>query len=217
MDQPLEIVILGGGTAGWMTAAGLVSMIPPNRCRIRLVESDEIGIVGVGEATLPHIKDFNESLGVDEAEMMRATNATFKLGIDFVDWGFKGSRYIHPFGVHGTADAGLGFHQQWRRSLAAGRDWDIQEFSFACMAAKANRFDFPAKGKTTINSTYSYAYHFDASLYSKYLRHQIAEPRGVSRIEGKVRDVEQDPETGDIRALIMESGDRVAGDFFIDC
>ena len=216
MEQPLEIVILGGGTAGWMAAAGLVSLLPPSRCRIRLVESDEIGVVGVGEATLPHIKNFNDSIGVDEAEMMRATNATFKLGIDFVDWGFKGSRYIHPFGVHGSAQAGLGFHQQWLRSTAAGRTWDLEEFSFACMAARANRFDFPATGKPTINSTYSYAYHFDASLYAKHLR-RLSEPRGVVRTEGKVRDVEQDPETGDIRALVMESGERIGGDFFIDC
>lgn len=216
MDQPLEIVILGGGTAGWMTAAGLASRLPQSRCRIRLVESDAIGIVGVGEATLPLIKNFNDSIGIDEAAMMRATNATFKLGIDFIDWGFKGSRYIHPFGVHGSAQSGLGFHQEWLRSVRSGRDWDIQEFSFACMAARDNRFDFPALGKKTINSTLSYAYHFDASLYAKFLR-SLAEPRGVTRTEGKVRDVEQDPETGDIRALIMESGERVAGDFFVDC
>jgi tryptophan halogenase len=216
VEQPLEIVILGGGTAGWMAAAGLVSLLPPSRCRIRLVESDEIGIVGVGEATLPHIKNFNDSIGVDEAEMMRATKATFKLGIDFVDWGSKGSRYIHPFGVHGSAQAGLGFHQQWLRSRAAGRTWELEEFSFACMAARANRFDFPASGKPTINSTFSYAYHFDASLYSQYLG-RLSEPRGVVRTEGKVRDVEQDPETGDIRALVLESGERITGDFFIDC
>ena len=213
---PVEIVILGGGTAGWMAATALVSTIPPSRCRVRLVESDEIGIVGVGEATLPQIKNFNDLMGIDEAEMMRATRATFKLGIDFVDWGFKGSRYIHPFGVHGSTESGLGFHQQWRRSVAEGRSWDLEEFSFACMAARANRFDFPAAGKRTIKSTFAYAYHFDASLYSKYLR-SIAEPRGVTRIEGKVRDVEQDSESGDIRALVMESGERITGDFFIDC
>ena len=216
MTQPVEIVILGGGTAGWMAATALVSMIPPSRCRVRLVESDEIGIVGVGEATLPQIRSFNDTMGVDEAEMMRATKATFKLGIDFVDWGFKGSRYIHPFGAHGSAESGPNFHHQWRRSVAEGRSWDLEEFSFACMAAKANRFEFPAAGKRTVKSTFDYAYHFDASLYSQYLR-SIAEPRGVTRTEGKVRDVEQDPQNGDIRALVMESGGRVPGDFFIDC
>ena len=218
MEEPLEIVILGGGTAGWMAAAGLGgACYPPSRCRVRLVESDEIGIVGVGEATLPHIKNFNDSLGIDEAEMMRATNATFKLGVQFVDWGFKGSSLCPPVRSsrigrrRASASTSNG-----ARSLDAGRDWDIQEFSFACMAAQANRFDFPATGKPTINSTYSYAYHFDASLYAKFLR-QLAEPRGVVRTEGKVRDVEQDPDSGDIRALIMESGERIAGDFFIDC
>ena len=144
MNQPLEVVILGGGTAGWMAAAALTSLLPPSRCRVRLVESDEIGIVGVGEATLPQIKNFNDSVGIDEAEMMRATNATFKLGIDFVDWGFKGSRYVHPFGVHGGPESGHSFHHQWLRSVQAGRDWDVQEFSFAIMAARANRFDIPA-------------------------------------------------------------------------
>jgi tryptophan halogenase len=216
VNQPLEVVILGGGTAGWMAAAGLASLLPPSRCRVRLIESDEIGIVGVGEATLPQIKNFNDSIGVDEAEMMRATKATFKLGIHFEDWGFLGSNYIHPFGVHGSADSGLGFHQQWLRARAAGRDWDVQDFSFAVVAARENRFDFPATGKPTVNSTYAYAYHFDASLYARHLR-ALSEPRGVTRTEGKVRDVEQDPDSGDIRALVMESGERIPGDFFIDC
>jgi tryptophan halogenase len=183
---------------------------------VRLVESDEIGIVGVGEATLPHIKNFNDSIGVDEAEMMRATNATFKLGIQFVDWGDLGSTYIHPFGAHGGVNAGLGFHHQWLRAVQAGRDWDVQDFSFAVVAARENRFDFPAIGRPTINSTFSYAYHFDASLYAKYMR-RLCEARGVTRTEGKVRDVEQDPNSGDIRALLMESGERITGDFFIDC
>ena len=117
--------------------------------------------------------------------MMRATKATFKLGIDFVDWGFRGSRYIHPFGVHGGAEAGLGFHQQWLRSIGAGRKWELEEFSFACKAARENRFDFPAAG-AAINSTFTYAYHFDASLYSKYLR-RFAEPRGVTALKARCR------------------------------
>src|SRR5947209_9261546 len=143
-----------------MTAAGLASRMPRNRYRVRLIESDEIGTVGVGEATLPQIKEFNDSMGLSEAEMMRDTKATFKLGIQYIDWGYKGSSYIHPFGVHGSVNAGLGFHHQWRRTLAAGRDWDIQDFSFACVAARENRFDFPAAEKTTVKSTYAYAYHF---------------------------------------------------------
>lgn len=216
MSEPLNVVILGGGTAGWMAAVGLASLLPPSRCRVTLIESDEIGIVGVGEATLPHIKNFNDSVGIDEVEMMRSSNATFKLGIQFVDWGFQGSRYVHPFGAFGRADSGSNFHHQYLRSVREGRDWDIEEFSFAIMAARENRFDFPATGKPTINSTFSYAYHFDASLYAAYLR-RVAEARGVVRIEGKVCDIEQDEATGNIDALLMESGDRVAGDFFIDC
>jgi tryptophan 7-halogenase len=215
VEQPLEIVILGGGTAGWMAATALASMLPRQRYSITLVESEQIGIVGVGEATLPQMKNFNDLLAIDEAEMMRSTRATFKLGIDFVDWGFVGSSYVHPFGIHGPAGTGLAFHQRWLRTVAGGRDWSIEDFSFAVAAARANRFEFPRNG-TAINSTYSYAYHFDASLYAAYLR-KLAEARGATRIEGKVRDLEQDESSGEIRALLLESGVRVYGDFFLDC
>jgi len=215
VNEAFQIVILGGGTAGWMAATALATMLPRQRYSVTLVESEEIGIVGVGEATLPQMKNFNDLLGLDEAEMMRNTQATFKLGIDFVDWGYLGSSYVHPFGIHGPPASGLAFHQRWHRSRSGGRDWSVEDFSFAIAAARANRFDFPAAGKTTINSTYAYAYHFDASLYARYLR-RIAEERGVTRIEGKVRDVDQAP-SGDIRALVLESGDRLEGDFFLDC
>jgi tryptophan halogenase len=215
VNEAFQIVILGGGTAGWMAATALATMLPRQRYSVTLVESDEIGIVGVGEATLPQMKNFNDLLGLDEAEMMRSTQATFKLGIDFVDWGYLGSSYVHPFGIHGPPASGLAFHQRWHRSRSGGRDWSIEDFSFAIAAARANRFDFPAAGKTAINSTYAYAYHFDASLYARYLR-RIAEERGVTRVEGKVRDVDQ-AESGDIRALVLESGDRIEGHFFLDC
>ena len=216
MNEPLDVVILGGGTAGWMAAAGLVSFLPAGRCRIRLIESEDIGTVGVGEATLPQIKSFNEVVGLDEADMMRATNATFKLGIQFVDWGFKGSRYIHPFGLHGPPGEGHAFRHRWLRALRRGLKSDIQEFSLAIVAAEENRFDFPDPRKTSLKSTFDYAYHFDASLYAAYLR-RLAESRGVTRTEGKVEAVERNPETGDIDALSMESGERIGGDFFIDC
>ena len=200
MDRPLEVVILGGGTAGWTAAAGLASLLPPGRCRIRLIESEEIGIVGVGEATLPHMKSFNDAIGLDEAEMMRRTHATFKLGIEFVDWGFKGSSYIHPFGIHGPANQGLAFHHRWLRALQSGWTSDIEEFSFAVMAARDSRFDFPPDDKTRINSTYSYAYQLDANLYAPYLR-EFSEARGVVRTEGKVESVNLDPESGDAEVL----------------
>jgi tryptophan halogenase len=216
VNKPLDIVILGGGTAGWMAAAGLVSLVSTKLCRIRLIESDEIGTVGVGEATLPHLKNFNDTIGLDEAEMMRDSRATFKLGIQFVDWGFQGSRYIHPFGTYGHATSGSGFHQRWLRARAAGHEWDIGDFSYAIVAARRNKFDFPEMGKPTIASTYSYAYHLDASIYARELR-KLAESRGVVRTEGKVREVLQDSQSGAIQSLILESGEQVDGDFFIDC
>ncbi|MEP7130013.1 MAG: tryptophan halogenase family protein [Sphingomicrobium sp.] len=216
MTKPLEVVILGGGTAGWTTAAVLASFLPRERASIRLIESEEIGIVGVGEATLPHIRTLNTAIGVDEAELMRATQATFKLGIQFVDWGFAGSHYDHPFGVHGGPGAGQSFHHQWLRASANGLAASVEEFSYAIMAAEQNRFDFPDARKANLKSTYDYAYHFDASLYAAFLR-RMAEQRGAVRVEGKVEGVEQDPETGDVSALVMQSGETIRGDFFIDC
>lgn len=216
MNRPLEVVILGGGTAGWTAAAAFASFIPRSRASIHLVESDEIGIVGVGEATLPHIRTLDRALGLDEADMMRSTEATFKLGIQFVDWGFVGSRYIHPFGTHGRPGSGQSFLHQWLRMKDEGLKGDLEDFSFAICAAKQNRFAFPDERKASLKSTYDYAYHFDASLYAAYLR-RIAESRGALRTEGKVRSVEQDSETGNIEALLLESGEMVRGDFFIDC
>ena len=216
MSEPLDIVILGGGTAGWMAAAALVSLIPPSRCRVRLVESEEIGIVGVGEATFPEIKKFNDAIVIDEAEFMRGTNAAFKLGIEFVDWGFKGSRYIHPFGVHGPANMAHIFHHLWVRARQLGSDSDIEDYSFAAQAARNCRFELPDMHRPAINSAYTYAYHFDAGLYALYLR-SLAEGRGVTRTEGKVERVIQDPGSGDISSLVLESSETISGDLFIDC
>jgi len=216
VSEPLEIVILGGGTAGWMAAAALVSLLPPDGWRVRLVESEEIGIVGVGEATFPEVKYFNDAIGIDEAEMMRATNATFKLGIEFVDWGFKGSRYMHPFGVHGPANMEHIFHHHWVRARQVESAHEIGEYSLAAQAARSCRFQFPEKHSARIDSAFTYAYHFDASLYGIFLR-RVAEQRGAERIEGKVREVVQHPESGDIQSLALESGETISGDLFIDC
>jgi tryptophan halogenase len=216
MTKPLDIVIVGGGTAGWMSAAALVGTLKPEICRVRLVESDEIGIVGVGEATLPQMKVFNEAVGIIEPEMMARSNATFKLGIQFRDWGFKGSSYIHPFGKHGQPLGGIAFHHHWLRMALNGQAYDIEDFSYPIVASLKNRFEFPVTDLKAINSTYSYAYHFDASLYARYLR-GFAEARGAKRTEGKVVDVALHPETGDIASIRMESGEIIAGDLFIDC
>ena len=216
MKPAVNVVILGGGTAGWMAAAGLSTLLSRNRCTVRLVESDDIGIVGVGEATLPHMKNFNDVVGIDEAEIMRRTQATFKLGIEFVDWGFLGSSYVHPFGMHGPPSSGLEFHHRWLRALKNGSAALMEDYSYSIMAARQNRFDFPSTNRSAISSTYSYAYHFDASLYAAFLR-SFAESRGVTRTEGKVKDVLLNAESGDVESLLLESGEVVEGDFFIDC
>jgi tryptophan halogenase len=213
VPEPLSIVVVGGGTAGWMTAAGLLGMLKPGICTVRLIESDAIGIVGVGEATLPQMRDFNAAIGVIESDMMRRTNATFKLGVEFVDWGFKGSRYVHPFGEHGRPIGGAAFHQQWVR---AGRPASLDDYSYAVVAARQNRFDFPGTDRSKIDATYNYAYHFDASLYATYLR-GFCERRGTTRIEGKIVAVDQHPPSGDIAGVRLETGETVTGDLFIDC
>ncbi|HZF95392.1 MAG TPA: tryptophan halogenase family protein [Allosphingosinicella sp.] len=210
-----RVVILGGGTAGWMTAAALVRMLP-HAADVHLVESAEIGIVGVGEATLPHLRTFVATLGLDEADFMRATHATFKLGIDFRDFGAVGTSYIHPFGSFGTEQNGVHFHHYWRRLAETRPDEDIFQYSICNAMAAQNRFAPPSADTNSMLSTYSYAYQFDATLFGPYLR-DYSLARGARRTEGRVVEVEQDPETGDVRALRMESGARIEGDLFVDC
>ncbi len=212
----MRVLILGGGTAGWMTAAALVALVPERRRTIRLVESEAIGTVGVGEATLPQMRGFNDAVGVIEADMMRRTNATFKLGIEFAGWGFRGSSYIHPFGAHGKAMAGVAFHHLWQRAARSGDIGALEEYSFAIAAARGHRFDFPDEDPAAIQSTFDYAYHFDASLYAAYLR-ELAERRGVVRTEGKFVEVLRDGESGNVTGVRMESGEIVEGDLFVDC
>lgn len=213
-DKRVRLVILGGGTAGWMTAAGVARLLP-DVAEVTLVESDDIGIIGVGEATLPHIRGFVERLGIGEAAFMRATHATFKLGIDFRDFGRIGESYIHPFGSFGEEFAGVGFHHFWlelnRRGLASA----LGDYSLAVAAARANRFSLPADDMS-LASTYGYAYQFDATLFGPFMR-EFATGIGVNRIEGLVTSVERDPESGDVTGLVMDDGRRIEGDLFVDC
>ncbi|MES1198805.1 MAG: tryptophan halogenase family protein [Pseudomonadota bacterium] len=216
-DKPLRIVIVGGGTAGWMSAAALRHRLRAEDYSVTLIESDDIGTVGVGEATLPHIKLFNDMLGLDEAHFMRETRATFKLGIEFRDWDKAGEGYIHPFGAFGEPWGGVEFQHHWLRAKLAGYAVDpLQDYSYAVVAARNNKFEFPNGDKSSIRSTYSYAYHFDAGLYAAFLRAWATE-RGVRRIEGQVSQIERNGETGDIAELLLKSGERIAGDLFIDC
>ena len=214
---PLQtIVIVGGGTAGWMSAAALATALK-QRYTIKLVESDEIGIVGVGEATIPMIQLFNKIVGIDEPEFMRATQGTFKLGIEFVNWGRLGDRYMHGFGRIGQDLWTVGFDQYWHKMRRLGRAAPLEEYSITRMASKANRF-MPARTDLPNSplGEIAYAYHFDASLYAKYLR-GLAERRGVHRIEGKITRVLQREGDGFVTAVELASGQRVEGDLFIDC
>ncbi len=219
-QAPLRsLVIVGGGTAGWMSAAALATVLR-GRYRITLVESDEIGTVGVGEATIPMIQLFNQVVGVDEAEFMRATQGTFKLGIEFVNWGRMGERYMHGFGRVGQDLWTTPFHQYWRRLRALGQAAPLEQYSITRMAALAGRFmpprtDLPNSPLGEI----AYAYHFDAGLYARFLR-GVAEQRGVQRLEGRITRVHQQAEgaqAGHVSAVELASGQRIDGDFFIDC
>jgi tryptophan halogenase len=215
-QAPVNIVVVGGGTAGWMTAAALVKLLP-RRCTVHLVESEAIGIVGVGEATLPHIRAFNERLGIAEADFMALTRATFKLGIDFRGWGKEGDRYIHPFGTFGHGGGEIDFHQYWLRMRHEGVPVpDLEQFSMGAMIGRLNRFQLPSTDPRAIDSTFGYAYQFDAMLFAPYLR-AYAERLGARRTEGRVVAVNRDGESGDIASLTMESGETISGDLFVDC
>ncbi len=211
----LKIVIVGGGTAGWMTAAALSSLLEKS-VEIALVESDEIGTVGVGEATIPPLIAFNNMLGINEDEFLAATQGTFKLGIEFVDWGAPGERYFHPFGPHGQDFRGVAFHQLYLREAARQVLPDIAEWSMSAAAAQRSRFARPGPDARLPLSQLAYAFHFDASLYACFLRTH-AERNGVTRIEGKLVDASQDGESGHIRSVTLANGTSIEGELFIDC
>jgi tryptophan halogenase len=215
-ETPLKnIVIVGGGTAGWMTAASLSHLLR-GKYAIRLIESDEISTVGVGESTIPMIRLFNTTLGINEDEFMRETKATFKLGIEFADWGRVGERYMHGFGVLGQPLWTLEFFQYWLRAWQAGKAPDLEHYSLNRMAARAGKFMRPQpEMPNSPLADIPYAFHLDAGLYARYLR-KFAESRGVVRSEGKVVEVRQH-EDGFIESVVMENGLAIGGDLFIDC
>jgi len=210
-----RVVVLGGGSAGWMAAAALVNALRGG-CRVEVVESDEIGIVGVGEATIPPIRLFNQSLGLDEAEFVSRTQGAFKLGIEFVGWGREEHRYFHPFGPYGAEFDAVPLHQYWLKERMAGRAAPLDDYSMAWALASRGRFAPPSPDKRLVQSTYDYAYHFDAGLYGRYLR-GYAEAKGAVRTEGKVVDVALEGETGRVASLALSDGRTMKGDLFIDC
>ena len=218
MSRLERVVIVGGGTAGWMAAAAMSRYFDDGRRTVTVVESDAIGTVGVGEATIPPIRNFNAMLDIEENAFLRETRGTFKLGIEFVNWGRPGDRYFHPFGTHGHDLHGIAFHQLWLRErgtngAAAG---DIAEYSMSSMAAALQRFGRPSAAAKPPLSEIAYAFHFDASLYAAFLR-RLAERQGAKRIEGRIVDVHRDGESGDVTALQLEKGESVEGQLFVDC
>jgi tryptophan halogenase len=211
------VVIAGGGTAGWMAAAALARVFGP-RLTITLIESSEIGIVGVGEATIPAIAQFNKLVKIDENDFLRHTQGTFKLGIEFVDWSEKGKSYMHAFGPVGRDLAYIPFHHYWlkERGLRDGADaGSLWDYSFNWLATQQARFAPVERIAETPLAGLMWAYHFDASLYAAYLA-RLAQAQGVRRLDGRIAEVLQ-ADDGDVRSLQLEDGRQVEGDFFVDC
>jgi tryptophan halogenase len=209
MNQIRKVVIAGGGTSGWVAAAGL-SRLLGKVLDITLVESEEIGTVGVGESTVPPIRVFHRLLRIDEQEFLRAVAGSFKLGIWFENWARLGEAYIHPFGRNGQPTWLAEFHHFWLRSQELGNKAELGEYNVEWLAAKQGRF------ATSPDSQVNFAYHFDAALYARYLR-KLSEAEGVKRVEGKIKSVQQHPETGYVQSLTMQSGQVIPGDLFVDC
>ncbi|WP_395398273.1 tryptophan halogenase family protein [Novosphingobium sp. BL-8A] len=205
-----RVVVAGGGTAGWVTATALVRHLGP-LIDVTLIESEEISTVGVGESTVPTFKSFHDLMGIKEDQFMAAAQATFKLGIEFRNWGRIGDRYIHPFGTIGTRASWMAeFHHFWLHAQSRGFGGELGEYCLEWVAGEANRMSVHAAPNM------GYAYHVDATRYARFLR-AIAEPAGVKRVEGKIRHIDLHPESGFIDALTLETGERIEGDLFVDC
>ena len=210
-----KIVIVGGGTSGWIAASVLANQFRSDVLEVELVESDDIGTIGVGESTIPPFLELIKSLGIDERHFIKSVHATFKLGIQFPDWSHVGESYFHPFGVIGVHFGQHQFYQAWLKAKSNGHPSGLQDFSPCSVMASQKRFSLPQDARKTPIGGASYALHVDASLVAKYLRN-YAEERGVTRTEGLVTEVRQ-KDDGAIASLLLKSGKEIHGDFFIDC
>jgi len=210
-----QIVIVGGGTAGWMTAAALTRFLKNGYSQVRLIESEEIGTVGVGESTIPQMGVFNRMLGLNENDFVSRTQATFKLAIEFRDWTRLGHSYHHPFGPYGLDMEGVSFHSYWLKLNAMGEAPDLGEYSLQTLAARQSKFQRPVKQQNSPLASIAYAFQFDAGLYARYLR-EFAEARGAVRTEGRIVDVGLNAESGFVETLTLASGEKISGDLFID-
>jgi tryptophan halogenase len=211
-----KLVIVGGGTAGWMAAASFAHYFARNDLEITVVDSSQIGTVGVGEATVPAIRDFFRSLGLDEFEVMRATQGTCKLGIEFRDWSRKGESFIHPFGVFGTPARDVAFHHYWLKLRQLGDPAPFSAYSLAVELCKHGRFTRPHPAPTSGLSVFDWAVHFDAGLFAQLLK-AYALKRGVKHADARIVDVNLRAEDGFIESLSLDGGARVYGELFIDC
>ncbi len=211
-----NVVIVGGGTAGWMAAAALSRYLDNGCTQVTLIESEEIGTIGVGEATIPPLINFNTMLGINENDFIAATKATFKVGIEFVNWGGIGERYFHPFGTYGQDLQGVHFHQLYLRERKRRVMQDISAWSMSAVAASMGRYGRPGQGAQPPLTGLRYAFHFDASLYAAFLR-SYAEAGGAHRMEGKIVDVKLDGDKGDVQSVVLADGRTIEGDLFVDC
>ncbi len=217
MVKPVrKIVIVGGGTAGWMTAAFLSRWLQNINIQVTLVESDQIGTIGVGEATVPGIHQFIKDLGIRESEFIKATHATFKLGIEFAHWAREGKHFFHPFAGYGVDIGGEPFYKTWWAAKQQGYAQELDKFCLCTQLARAGKFALPSFEEQSRLAWYNYAYHFDASLFARFLR-DYAEKRGVARVEGRVNHVQLDASTGFIQSISLEAGQVIEGDLFVDC
>lgn len=211
-----SIVIAGGGTAGWMTAAGLSQHFANTGISIEVIESSAIGSIGVGEATIPTLRRFYQKLGMDDLELMKATQATVKLGIEFQDWYKKGTSFIHPFGLFGQRAHGIPFHHYWNKLRKQGDASDFSEYSLGVALAQAGKFTFPSENPTSALSVFDWALHFDAALFAQVMR-AYSEKNGTGYIDAKILGVNIDNDSGFIRSLTLDDGREITADLFIDC